>query len=257
MGAGSNDDNEGVLRRVLRSSGIAVIIISSVVAGCWIFFRLWIEPIYAESANPAYSFSEGIGFAGVLITILAFISAFYILLLAIDAFKISADVAKNADSIKSNMEMAESLKEQISALSARVADEEERLALLRADAVLSSDIFREINESSDDTSEVLRLLDRIGRALELSAKAHIDPDEEVVRRILAYATGMKSKIPPLIENNVARQARISVLSQLVSEPVATEDRVLQRALFLLREEAGAGDASAKSLIERFEAVKKS
>lgn len=56
---------------------------------------------------------DALSFAGVMITIIAFVSAFYVLLLAIDAFKISSDVAKNTEYIEKNLADIKNLKKKL------------------------------------------------------------------------------------------------------------------------------------------------
>lgn len=244
MNHSNPSEHASSLRRVVQSVGISLTICTAIVFGGLSFYHLKIVPALTPPLPGAVTFSETLNFAGIMVTVLAFVSAFYILLLAVDAFKISSDVSKNAYSIRENHGLLENLR-------TRIEMEEERLALLKADASLSSDIFRELNSAADDTAEFLRLLDRSSRALELAASSQGDPNPDIVRRISEHAKAIRSKVPGLSERNTARQARISVLSQMASEPAYIDDLALKRALFILRAEADLGEEASQGILSRY------
>lgn len=250
-----NLEKQGPQRRIAQSLGVTFIVLVTLVVGCLSFYHLLAVPKFDSTVDKSFAYSEALSFAGVLVTILAFVSAFYILLLAIDAFKISSDVAKNAYSIRENGMLAKGLQTDISQLQKRIEIEEDRLAQLRSDASLSSDIFRELNGAADETADLLRLLDRTSRALELSASDRSNKDPTVLHRLSKHAVAIRLKVPSLSERNASRQARITILSQLVSEPTEADQSIIGRAEFLLRAEASSGDLVAISLLEKYELLK--
>ncbi|MEP1934968.1 MAG: hypothetical protein ABJJ37_27150 [Roseibium sp.] len=242
---------KSTLRRVFLSAGVTFIVFSAIVSGVLITYHFFIVPRMGSPLNGDVTSVEALSFAGVMVTILAFVSGFYILLLAIDAFKISSDVSKNSESIRENLELVASIKSGISSIKERIDSEEKRLELLRSDASLSSDIFRELNSAADDTTDLLHLLDRTSRALELSAESQFDSSGNVSRKLVKHAEAIRNKLPLLSDRNSSRQARIMLLGRLASEPIEIDAKALERAYFSLSAHAEQGDVLAKSLLEKY------
>lgn len=245
------------IRRTLQSGGIALVILVGMLLGGAAISGVFEAGASDHTTTTFPSMVDALSFAGVMITIIAFVSAFYVLLLAIDAFKISSDVAKNTEYIEKNLADIKNLKKEINDAEYKIINMKDDYDLIQKDIHISSDILQELNESSTETDKLVLLIDRITRSLEFITNATKHDQERSHVIASKYALSVRSKLPEFSKRNMLRQARITILSQLVSDPSIVDRRTLNRAVVLMREEANNGDQAAKRLIEKIESAQAS
>ncbi|MEL6171314.1 MAG: hypothetical protein AAFR02_04780 [Pseudomonadota bacterium] len=199
--------------------------------------------VVSHDAGP--SLNDAFNFAGVVITILAFVSAFYILLLAIDAFKISAMVYKNEDTINGNAQKIENvITPKLTEVEKRISAEEERLGKLDTDSTLASAIFAEMYHRSEDSRALFDVISGLSRACELG----LDAKPDVARN---YIKSVRDELSELTARDLGRQSRTLIQAQTFSNAVEADPMAIDTALEEVRTLAESGDAQAAEILAKF------
>ena len=229
------------LRFAISSGRSLVVIISAMVGGiigCFIF--LWWWQSVAIFPHAPVHVSEALNFAGVMITILAFVSTFYILVVAIDAFKISSDIAENRKFIDDNRVRLEDFENRLRAEEKRLADLQREAGALRNEAQLSADILQELNTAEEDTRKILRRFERTHSALDALCDFAADGNLKSAKKAKAYTEKLGEQLSGLIDDNDHRRARIVLLASMVAGDLPSGVHVRDFHVQAVRAEA-AGD----------------
>ncbi len=236
--------NKGLRFAISSGAGLVVVFGSVVggVVGCLVFFWWW--PNVTNVPLTAVNLSETLNFAGVMITILAFVSAFYILVVAIDAFKISSDIAENRQFIDDNNSRLDKLEHSLGQEERRLQVLQDQATDLRNEAQLSADILHELNTAEEDTRKMLRRFERTHSALAAICDSLETNDAEDLARAKAYTSMVGDQLSELIDDNEHRRARIVLLASMVSGDLPGLACVEDHHIQALRSEAEGGGPQA-------------
>lgn len=103
------------------------------------------------------------GYAGVLVTVLAFVAAFAIVLMTIDALAVSTTVKNNSEQVNKNLEKLESLKQGLSDATAKLGNIQKYLRVLES-------FSDELNRSSELDDDIYFVLEVIHGKIDLGDK---------------------------------------------------------------------------------------
>lgn len=260
-GINSNDLELASANKMLRfliswMYGIVIVIGACVggVLGGFLFFWWWLNT--SKVPVGTVNISEALNFAGVMITIMAFVSAFYILVIAIDTFKISSDITENRKYIEANSS-------RLVNFESRLSEDEQRLETLRfeaiklrADAQLTADIIQEISAIDEDARKNLRRIERLHSALSLICDIVAGEGQGKVNAARAYTVKAGERLSELIDSNDHRRARVVLLSQMVGGDLPSGVRVLDYHVQAVRAEAegeGPNARRATAVLDKYNA----
>jgi len=206
----------------------------SMIAGVLVAFLtgFLFEPIVAggEVVGHKPTWGEAFGFAGVIVTILAFVGAFFILFTALDAFAVSKETVKNRALVEENRHLVNTQAETSKRLRTQLDEFKQTTIDIHRQLLIFQSFVREFGAFNVDfTTNLNSQIDFLADRLEASAE-------------IAAVRGSR-------QNQLRGMARLDALSFLASdEPESTENDRGGAAFVELLESARSGDRIDRSIL---------
>ena len=193
---------------------------------------------YIDPNTPPVTATEALSFAGTIVTVLAFVAAFFILLMAIDAFAVSNTVAANASKVKDNTLKIEEIEGSAKNLFELTADIETEIRKHEEKSAQASKFFESLELFVEEIDDAYSSEDQIHFVLEVMAK-RFDLDEPLIN-ILKRSRADSGN----------RRMRINAIASILALDLGkVVDFHSLSALPELRNAAESGDEKSKILLD--------